>query len=47
MESHSRAALKNYIIQASTLLEIVLSGLVLIGLLLTIIPASSGCPACC
>mgnify|MGYP001101109461 CR=1 FL=1 len=38
VESHSRAALKNYIIQASTLLEIVLSGLVLIGLLLTIIP---------
>ena len=38
VESHGRAALKNYIIQASTLLEIVLSGLVLIGLLLTIIP---------
>lgn len=38
VESHSRAALKNYIIQASTLLEIVLSGLVLIGLLLTMIP---------
>ena len=34
-ESHGRTALKNYIIQASTLLEIVLSGLVLIGLLLT------------
>ena len=38
VESHGRAALKNYIIQASTLLEIVLSGLVLIGLLLTMIP---------
>ena len=38
VESHGRAALKNYIIQASTLLEIILSGLVLIGLLLTIIP---------
>ena len=38
VESHGRAALKNYIIQASTLLEIVLSGLVLVGLLLTIIP---------
>ena len=38
VESHGRAALKNHIIQASTLLEIILSGLVLIGLLLTIIP---------
>ena len=38
VESHGRAALKNYIIQASTLLEIILSGLVLIGLLLTMIP---------
>ena len=41
VESHGRAALKNHIIQASTLLEIILSGLVLIGLLLTIIPLTS------
>ena len=33
VESHGRTALRNYIIQASTLLEITLSGLVLIGLL--------------
>ena len=38
VESHGRTALRNYIIQASTLLEIVLSGLVLIGLLLSIVP---------
>lgn len=38
VESRSRKALRNYIIQASTLLEIVLSGLVLIGLLLSFIP---------
>ncbi len=38
VESHGRTALRNYIIQASTLLEIALSGLVLIGLLLSIIP---------
>ena len=43
VESHSRAALKNYIIQASTLLEIVLSGPVLIGLLLTMIPLIKCC----
>ena len=30
VESHGRTALRNYIIQASTLLEITLSGLVLI-----------------
>ena len=35
------------IIQAATLLEIVLSGLVLIGLLLSFIPCSGGCRACC
>ena len=45
VESHGRAALKNYIIQASTLLEIILSGLVLIGLLLTIIPLIKWMPA--
>ena len=33
VESRSRKALRSYIIQAATLLEIVLSGLVLIGLL--------------
>ena len=38
IESRSRKALRNYIIQASTLLEILLSGLVLIGLLLSFIP---------
>ena len=37
-ESRSRKALRSYIIQAATLLEIVLSGLVLIGLLLSFIP---------
>ena len=38
VESHSRAALRNKIISAATLLEILLSGLVLIGLLLSMIP---------
>ena len=38
VESRGRTALRNYIIQASTLLEILLSGLVLIGLLLSIVP---------
>lgn len=38
VESRSRKALRSYIIQASTLLEIVLSGLVLIGLLLSFVP---------
>ena len=38
VESHGRTALRNYIIQASTLLEIALSGLVLIGLLFSIVP---------
>ena len=38
VESHGRTALRNYIIQASTLLEITLSGLVLIGLLFSIVP---------
>ena len=38
VESHSRTALRNFIIQASTLLEIALSGLVLIGLLISFIP---------
>ncbi len=38
VESRSRAQLRNFIIQSSTLLEIVLSGLVLIGLLISIVP---------
>ena len=38
VESRSRKALRSYIIQASTLLEIVLSGLVLIGLLFSAVP---------
>ena len=38
VESHWRTQLRNRIIQASSLLEILLSGLVLIGLLLSFIP---------
>ena len=38
VESHSRTALRNFIIQSSTLLEILLSGLVLIGLLISFVP---------
>lgn len=38
VESHRRTELRNFIIQSSTLLEILLSGLVLIGLLLSIVP---------
>ncbi|MDD6557512.1 MAG: hypothetical protein PUF15_01125 [Faecalibacterium prausnitzii] len=38
VESHGRTALRNYIIQSSTLLEIAFSGLVLIGLLFSIVP---------
>ena len=38
VESANRTALRNFIIQSSTLLEILLSGLVLIGLLLSIVP---------
>ena len=38
VESRHRTALRNKIIEASTLLEILLSGLVLIGLLLSIVP---------
>ena len=38
VESHSRAELRNKIISAATLLEILLSGLVLIGLLLSMVP---------
>ena len=43
VESRSRAELRNFIIQSSTLLEISLSGLVLIGLLISIVhsPGSS------
>ena len=37
VESHWRTQLRNRIIQASSLLEILLSGLVLIGLLLSLI----------
>ena len=38
VESRSRAELRIFIIQSSTLLEISLSGLVLIGLLISIVP---------
>ena len=38
VESHWRTSLRNRIIQASSLLEVLLSGLVLIGLLLSIVP---------
>ena len=38
VESHWRTQLRNHIIQASSLLEILLSGLVLIGLLLSAVP---------
>ena len=38
VESHWRTTLRNRIIQASSLLEVLLSGLVLIGLLLSIVP---------
>ena len=38
VESRSRSELRNFIIQSSTLLEISLSGLVLIGLLISIVP---------
>ena len=38
MESHWRTQLRNRIIQASSLLEILLSGLVLIGLLFSAVP---------
>ena len=38
VESHWRTQLRNRIIQASSLLEILLSGLVLIGLLLSAVP---------
>lgn len=38
VESHNRAELRNRIISAATLLEILLSGLVLIGLLLSMVP---------
>ena len=38
VESHSRAELRNKIISAATLLENLLSGLVLIGLLLSMVP---------
>lgn len=38
VESHWRTFLRNRIIQASSLLEVLLSGLVLIGLLLSVVP---------
>lgn len=38
VESHRRAELRNKIISTATLLEILLSGLVLIGLLLSMVP---------
>ena len=47
MLKHSRAELRNKIISAATLLEILLSGLVLIGLLLSMVPLLQWMPACC
>ena len=54
VESRSRAELRNFIIQSSTLLEISLSGLVLIGLLISIVPliqwmprTAPACPPVC
>ena len=44
VESANRTALRNFIIQSSTLLEILLSGLVLIGLLLSIVPVLQWMP---
>ena len=38
VESHWRTSLRNRIIQASSLLEVLLSGLVLIGLLFSVVP---------
>ena len=38
VESHWRTSLRNRIIQASSLLEVLLSGLVLVGLLLSVVP---------
>ena len=38
VESHWRTTLRNRIIQASSLLEVLLSGLVLIGLLFSVVP---------
>ena len=38
VESHWRTSLRNRIIQASSLLEVLLSGLVLFGLLLSVVP---------
>lgn len=38
VEGHWRTSLRNRIIQASSLLEVLLSGLVLIGLLLSVVP---------
>ena len=40
VESHWRTSLRNRIIQASSLLEVLLSGLVLIGLLLSVLERS-------
>ena len=45
VESHSPAELRNKIISTATLLEILLSGLVLIGLLLGKDPLQRGYPA--
>ena len=47
VESRWRTQLRNRIIQASSLLEILLSGLVLIGLLLSAVPLIKWMPACC
>ena len=45
VESRWRTQLRNRIIQASSLLEILLSGLVLIGLLLSAVPLIKWMPA--
>ena len=47
VESHWRTSLRNRIIQASSLLEVLLSGLVLIGLLLSVVPLIRWMPGCC
>ena len=47
VESHWRTQLRNRIIQASSLLEILLSGLVLIGLLFSAVPLIKWMPGLC
>ena len=47
VESRSRKALRSYIIQAATLLEIVLSGWCSLACCSASFPCSNGCRACC